>query len=78
VAGYRDLKVWQAAMVLAKRVYRLSNLFPTDERFGLTSQIRRSAISVLSNIAEGHARNTNGEMIRYCGIALGSLAEVET
>jgi four helix bundle protein len=78
VAGYRDLKVWQAGMLLANRVYRLTASFPSDERFGLTSQMRRSAISVPSNIAEGHARNTNAEMIRFCGIALGSVAEIET
>jgi four helix bundle protein len=78
VAGYRDLKVWQAGMVLAKRVYRLTKSFPVDERFGLTSQMRRSAVSVPANIAEGHARNTNAEMIRFSGIAVGSVAEIET
>jgi four helix bundle protein len=78
MAGYRDLKVWQAGMRLAKRVYELSSTFPNDERFGLTSQMRRAAVSVPSNIAEGHARNTNSEMIRFCGISLGSLAEIET
>jgi four helix bundle protein len=78
MAGYRDLKVWQAGMLLANRVYRLTSSFPTDERFGLTSQLRRSAVSVPSNIAEGHARNTKAEMIRFAGIALGSVAEIET
>ena len=78
MAGYRDLKVWQAGMLLAKRVYRLSDSFPSDERYGLTTQMRRSAISVPSNIAEGHARNTKAEMIRFSGIALGSVAEIET
>jgi four helix bundle protein len=65
-------------MLLTKRVYGLTASFPGDERFGLTSQIRRSAVSVPSNIAEGHARNANAEMIRFSGIALGSIAEIET
>lgn len=65
-------------MKLAKQVYRLSASFPPDERFGLTSQLRHSAISVPSNIAEGHARNTKAEMIRFSSISLGSLAEMET
>jgi four helix bundle protein len=72
------LKVWQSGMILAKRVYRLTASFPADERFGLTSQMRRAAVSVPSNIAEGHARNTKAEMIRFSGIALGSIAEIET
>jgi|SRR3989304_3969519 len=78
MAGYRDLKVWQASMLLAKRVYHLTASFPADERFGLTSQLRRAAVAVPSNIAEGHARNTKSEMIRFSSIALGSLAEIET
>jgi four helix bundle protein len=78
MAGYRDLKVWQAGMLLAKRVYRLTASLPEEERFGLTSQMRRAAVSVPSNIAEGHARNTSAEMIRFCNIALGSIAEIET
>ena len=78
MAGYRELKVWQAGMQLAKRVYRLTVSFPSEERFGLTSQLRRASVSVPSNIAEGHARNTKSEMIRFCGIALGSVAEIET
>jgi four helix bundle protein len=78
MAGYQDLKVWQSAMRLTKSVYRLTMSFPVDERFGLTSQLRRAAVSVPSNIAEGHARNTKNEMIRFAGIALGSVAEIET
>lgn len=78
MAGYRELKVWQVGMLLAKRVYQLTASFPSDQRFGLTSQMRRAAISVPSNIAEGHARNTSPEMIRFGGIALGSIAEIET
>lgn len=78
MAGYRELKVWRSAMLLGKKVYELNASFPNDERFGLTSQIRRVAVSVPSNIAEGHARNTGGDMIRFCSIALGSVAELET
>jgi four helix bundle protein len=78
MASYRDLKVWQAGMLLAKRVYKLTEPFPGDERFGLVSQMRRSAVSVPANVAEGHARNTTAEMIRFSGIALGSVAEIET
>ncbi|WP_197531150.1 four helix bundle protein [Posidoniimonas corsicana] len=65
-------------MRLSLEVYRSTATFPDDERFGLTSQIRRAAVSVPSNIAEGDARNIPSEMIRFSGIALGSLAEIET
>ena len=76
--GYRDLKVWQAAMRLAEEVYRLSAKFPKHETYGLVSQIQRSAVSLPSNIAEGHGRNSNKEFNHFLGIALGSLAELET
>lgn len=77
VHNYRDLIVWQKAMAFAKEVYRLSKGFPGDERYGMTSQIRRAALSVPSNIAEGHARQ--GRKFRhFLSIARGSLAEVET
>jgi len=78
LAGYRELRVWQSSMALAKAIYSLTASFPSDERYGLTSQLRRSAVSVPSNIAEGHARNTKAEMVRFCSIALGSIAEIET
>lgn len=78
MASFRELVVWQKAKSFAVEVYRATALFPKDERFGLTNQLRRAAVSVPSNIAEGHARNTASEMLRFCGIALGSLAEVET
>lgn len=78
MAGYRDLKVWQSAMQLAEETYRLSQSFPKHEIYGLTGQIRRSAISVPSNIAEGHGRNSPKEFQHFLGIALGSLAELET
>ncbi len=78
MAGYRDLKVWQLSMRLTGDVYRLSVQFPKHELYGLTSQLRRSAVSLPSNIAEGHGRNSSKEFYHFLGIALGSLAELET
>ena len=78
MAGYRDLKVWQAAMQLAGEVYRLSARLPKHETYGLASQLQRSAVSLPSNIAEGHGRNSQKEFNHFLGIALGSLAELET
>jgi len=78
VRGYRDLIVWQKAMDLVGRVYTLTVSFPADERFGLISQIRRAAVSVPSNIAEGQARHTSQEFIQFISHAEGSLAEVDT
>ena len=76
--GYRDLKVWQESMSLAEEVYRFSSKFPKHETYGLASQLQRSAVSLPSNIAEGHGRNTANEFNHFLGIALGSLAELET
>lgn len=76
--GYKDLRVWHQAMALAERVYEATKCFPQDERFGLTSQMRRAAVSVPSNIAEGRGRGSDSELIRFCGIAYGSLMELET
>jgi len=76
--GYKDLRVWQQAMTLAEHIYDVTKRFPQDERFGLTSQMRRAAISVPSNIAEGRGRGTDAELTRFCGIAYGSLMELET
>jgi four helix bundle protein len=78
VNSYRDLKVWQAAMDLASAVYALSRRFPKEERFALTSQLQRSVVSVASNIAEGHARGSTRDYLRFVGIARGSLGETET
>lgn len=78
MAGYQDLQVWKNAMRFALSVYRETKSLPSDEKFGLTSQLRRAAVSIPSNIAEGHGRNSPGDLSRFCGIALGSLAEVET
>ena len=75
--SYRELIAWQKGMELVVEVYRISRLFPDDERFGLISQIRRAAVSVPSNIAEGHARPT-ADFVRFLNIARGSLSEVET
>jgi four helix bundle protein len=75
---YRELIAWQKAMALVREVYQLSDLFPKDERFGLTSQIRRAAVSVPSNIAEGQGRDSTREFIHHLSIAYGSLMEVET
>lgn len=75
---YRDLHVWRKALDWAETVYKLTAGWPREERFGLVSQVRRSAISVASNIAEGAARRTTGEFVQFVGIAQGSLAEAET
>ncbi|MGQ0761252.1 MAG: four helix bundle protein [Acidobacteriota bacterium] len=76
--SYRDLEVWQKAMRLAKRIYQLTQKFPSEERFGLTNQLRRAAVSVPSNLAEGHARFGAGEFSRFLSITMGSVAELET
>ena len=76
---YRDLVAWQKSMDLAQRVYEETAHFPREEKYGLTSQMRRAAVSVPSNIAEGQGRQTSDEeFIRYLRIALGSLCELET
>jgi len=76
--SYRDLIVWQKSIELAKQLYRLTAKFPNDEKFGLISQIRRAAVSVSSNIAEGQARNTTREFIQFISHAEGSAAELDT
>ena len=75
---YTELEVWKEARVLANSVYQISKAFPKDERFGLTSQIRRCAVSVPSNIAEGCGRRTSADTIQFLHIARGSLYELET
>ncbi len=74
---YRDLVVWQKSRKLASSVYRLTRCFPRAEMFGLTSQMRRASISVVSNIAEGHGRRSVDDTIRFLVIARGSLLEIE-
>jgi four helix bundle protein len=76
-SNYRDLRVWDAAMSLVLEVYRITARFPHAERFGLINQLRRAAVSVPSNIAEGHARTTHGEYKHFLSIARGSVIEVE-
>jgi four helix bundle protein len=76
--SYRDLEVWQKSMLLAKRIYQITQRFSTEERFGLTNQLRRASVSVPSNLAEGHARFGAGEFARFISIAMGSVAEIET
>jgi four helix bundle protein len=78
INSYRDLRVWQDAMILAESCYRLTRQFPRDELFGLTSQIRRSAGSVPANIAEGHGRDNTGNFVQHLRVAQGSLKELET
>ena len=76
--SYKDLLVWQKSMTLVKDIYRLTRSFPQDERFGLVSQLRRAAVSVPSNIAEGQSRHTSGEFVQFLSHAEGSLSELET
>ena len=76
--GYRDLVVWQKGLALAKEIYLLTKQLPADEKFGLVSQMRRAAVSVPSNIAEGQARHTTGEFIQFISHAEGSVAELDT
>jgi four helix bundle protein len=78
IRSYRDLIVWQKAMELVAEIYRLTRAFPADEMFGLVSQLRRAAVSIPSNIAEGYGRTSTGEYKQFLGHARGSLWEVET
>ena len=76
--GHRDLKVWQKAMGLVTAVYKLTTSFPKNETYGLASQMQRAAVSVPSNIAEGHGLKQTQAYLRHLAIANGSLAELET
>jgi four helix bundle protein len=76
--SFRDLIVWQRAMQLAVSIYRLTRDFPREEIYGLTSQARRSVVSISSNIAEGQGRLTRGEFRQFLGIARGSTFELQT
>ncbi|MBV6865405.1 four helix bundle protein [Xanthomonas euvesicatoria pv. allii] len=75
---HERLTVWRDAMSLVEAIYRLSHDFPDSERFGLTAQMRRAAISIPSNIAEGAAHRSTAEYLRYLSMARGSLAELDT
>lgn len=78
VKHYKELKVWQKDMAVSKAVYELTSKLPVDERFGLIAQMRRAAVSVPSNIAEGQARHGTKEFLQFLSHAGGSLAELET
>lgn len=75
---YKDLKIWQKAVDLSVKVYEITRNFPKDEVYGLTSQMRRSSISIASNIAEGSGRNSKKEFKQFLSIAYGSCSELET
>jgi len=76
--GHKDLMVWQKAMDLVTEIYRLTRTFPKEELYGLTSQTRRAAVSIPSNIAEGHALKQTLAYLRHLAVASGSLAELQT
>jgi four helix bundle protein len=75
---YRDLIVWQKSMTFVTEIYKLTASFPKEEIYGITSQIRRSAVSVPSNIAEGYGRKSTGDYLRFLNIASASLYEIQT
>jgi four helix bundle protein len=76
--SYRDLIAWQKAMRFVKEIYEVTKRFPTEERYGLTNQLRRAAVSVASNIAEGQARFSQKEFHHFLSLSRGSLVEIET
>jgi four helix bundle protein len=78
ITGYRDLNVWDLGMQIAELVYQLTGQLPKEESYGLTSQLRRAAVSISANIAEGHAKGFTKDYLRHLAYAIGSLAEVET
>ena len=78
LSSYRELTVWRKSMDLTVNVYAITHGFPSAEKFGITSQMRRAAASIPANIAEGQARRTTGEFLQSLGVARGSLAELET
>jgi four helix bundle protein len=78
VRSYRELKVWQHGMKLAEEIYCLTEKFPKYETYALSNQMQRAVVSIPSNIAEGHARESTKEFLHHISIALGSLAELET
>ncbi|MGN8022118.1 four helix bundle protein [Phyllobacterium sp. 22229] len=78
IESYRDLKVWQSAMSLAECCYEATKGFPKEEIYGLTAQMRRAAVSIAANIAEGYGRENRGSFVQFLRIAQGSLKELET
>jgi len=78
IKSYRDLIVWQKSVDLVKNIYLCTQTFPKEEQYGLTNQMRRCAVSIPSNIAEGYGRNSTGDYKRFLHISLGSLYELQT
>lgn len=78
IKTYRDLLVWQKSMSIVLEVYRNTKVFPKDEIYGLAAQMRRSAVSIPSNIAEGYGRNSTNDYVRFLRVAIGSLYELQT
>ena len=78
IQSYKELTVWSEGIVLVEQIYQVCNRFPKHEMYGLASQMQRAAVSVPSNIAEGHQRGSTREFLQFIGIALGSLAELQT
>ena len=78
IKSYQDLVVWQKSIELVKQIYDLTKQFPSEEKYGLKSQLQRAAVSVPANIAEGHGRSHLGDYLRFLSIAKGSLSETET
>ncbi len=78
ITNYKDLDVWNKSITLVEKVYVITKIFPEEEKFALTNQVRRSVISIPSNIAEGWGRKSTKDYIRFLHIALGSLYELET
>jgi four helix bundle protein len=78
IKSFRDLLVWRKGMDLMVECYKITKRLPASERFGLTAQIRRAAVSIPANIAEGHARRHTGDFVHHLSIAMGSVAELET
>lgn len=77
IKSFTDLNAWKEGHLLVLQIYKMTKLFPSDEKFGLTNQIQRAAVSITSNIAEGFSRNSNKEKIQFYYTALGSLTEVQ-
>jgi four helix bundle protein len=78
IKTYRDLIIWQKSLALVTEIYKITKLFPKDETYGLTAQMRRCAVSIPSNIAEGYGRNSSSDYVRFLRIAMGSLYELQT
>ena len=78
IKSHKDLLVWQKGIKLCKNIYKVTDKFPTSEMYGLSSQMRRSAVSISSNIAEGGSRNTTKDFLHFLSISLGSVSELET